>query len=85
MIMRVPICLLPAERLQSFQRNSINQGFGRKQGSVVTVVQRLESKSLEAWAERPFNILQFIVVAVIIHLVKCHETGQQEEPLQNAD
>lgn len=53
---------------------------------MVTVVQGFDSKCPETWlAERPFNILQFIVVALIIHLVKCHKTGQQEESLQSAD
>lgn len=62
------------------------QALRNTESSAVAVVQEPESKCLETWwAVRLFNTLQFIVVTLMIHLVKCHKTGQQEEHLQNAD
>lgn len=67
-------------------RNPERLDSGCKQSNVVPVVQGPESKCPDTLgAERPFNTLQFIVAALIIHLVKCLKTGQQEEPLQSAD
>ncbi|TNN47548.1 hypothetical protein EYF80_042269 [Liparis tanakae] len=49
---------------------------GRKQSGLVAVVQEPESKSLETRrAERRFNTLQFIGVALIVHFAGRHETG----------